>query len=98
MEREESGRLKVLGVLSFDTVPALWKQARSLFNKNESPSLCIDLGGVTRCDSAGLALLIEWTRSARRARKAIVFMNVPEQMLSLARVSSLEDILPLARQ
>jgi phospholipid transport system transporter-binding protein len=53
----------------------------------------LDLGGVGRADSAGLALLVEWSRQARRGRTALRFVNVPAQIRSLARVSHLEWLL-----
>jgi phospholipid transport system transporter-binding protein len=51
---------------------------------------------VTRADSAGLALLIEFLRTAGHAGNSVHFVNVPEQLLSIARVSGLESILSLS--
>ncbi len=56
----------------------------------------IDLKGVTRADSAGLALLVEWLRAAERAGKSISFVNVPVQLSSIARISGLDEILSLS--
>jgi phospholipid transport system transporter-binding protein len=55
----------------------------------------VDLAGVTRADSAGLALLVEWLREAENAGNEIVFVNVPDQLLSIARVCGLDEILSL---
>ncbi len=90
-----SGGLRVSGELVFETVPELLEQGRVLFEEG-APGFELDLGGVTRADSAGLALLVEWMRIAHRRHRNIVFRNVPEQMLAIARVSGLEEILPLA--
>ena len=54
------------------------------------------LKGVTRADSAGLALLLEWLRRSERAGCSISFVNVPEQLMSIARICGLEGILPLS--
>lgn len=92
---ETEGEFALRGSLSFDTVPGLWAQADGVFQ--DAPALTIDLGGVERADSAGLALLIEWTRQARDHGQTIRFVNLPEQMLAIARVSGLDNILPFYR-
>ena len=43
--------------LSFQTVPALWKQRSGIFKSNE-----IDLLD-TRIDSAGIAFLVQWSKA-----------------------------------
>lgn len=91
-----NSRLRVEGELIFTTVTDLQQQASSLFT--EADALDIDLKAVQRSDSAGLALLIEWMREARRQDKTLRFLNMPAQMLAIARVSSLDQILPLARE
>jgi phospholipid transport system transporter-binding protein len=88
--------LTVSGELSFATVPALLEQG-SVLLAGCGERIRLDLGGVTRADSAGLALLIEWLRIARRRRAVIEFRNIPPQMLAIARVSGLDSVLPLAQ-
>lgn len=95
IQADGDSRLRVEGELSFVTVPALQQQAAGLFES--ARELDVDLSGVERADSAGLALLIEWMREARRRDKALRLLNMPAQMLAIARVSSLDEILPLAR-
>jgi phospholipid transport system transporter-binding protein len=88
--------LTVNGELTFAAVPDLLEQGAALLAMHSAP-VRVDLGGVTRADSAGLALLIEWLRLARARRADIEFRNVPPQMLAIARVSGLDSVLPLAR-
>jgi phospholipid transport system transporter-binding protein len=85
--------LRVSGELTFSTVNNILKQSRTLFEL--IASLEIDLDDVTRSDSAGLALLVEWVRSANQANKKIVFHNIPTQMLAIATASGLDELLPL---
>jgi phospholipid transport system transporter-binding protein len=85
------GRFRVSGVLDAGTVGELLKQSVGLF-AGGSP-LEVDLAGVTEADSAGLALLIEWTRMAKEAGQPIRFDNVPGQISALARISEVEDLL-----
>ncbi|MFA7593302.1 MAG: STAS domain-containing protein [Thiohalobacteraceae bacterium] len=95
IRRAPDGRLLLAGELSFATVPRLWETSRNLLR--EDGDLHIDLKDVQRSDSAGLALLVEWMRVARQLGKPIEFLNIPAQMLAIARVSSLDQILPLSR-
>jgi len=95
LTRREDGCFILEGVLDFQSVPGIWQQGLALFA--EAPSLVLDLQQVSRSDSAGLALLIEWMRFARSHNKPISFINMPSQMLAIARVSSLDNILPLSR-
>jgi phospholipid transport system transporter-binding protein len=57
----------------------------------------VDLKGVTRADSAGLALLVELMRESSRKGSRIAFTHVPSQLLSIARVCGLEEILSLSK-
>ena len=87
------GRWLLTGELGFATVPGLLNGSGRELAASASE---VDLAGVTRADSAGLALLIAWTRARAGAGQAIRFTHVPAQLLSIARVCGLEEILPLA--
>lgn len=95
IEPHGPGRYVLSGVLSFETVPALWRRSDALLQG--VPEVKLDLKRITRTDSAGLALLVEWMRLARQRGIRINFLNIPSQMLAIARVSGLDDILPLSR-
>ena len=86
-----NGRWLLEGDLSFSSVPAILKlSARGLTASRE---IQVDLKGVTRADSAGLALLVEWLRESERAGKVITFSNVPKQLLAIAMLCGLDEIL-----
>lgn len=91
----DEGRLALLGELTFATVPGLSKDLAPTLKK--CPQLRIDLSGLERVDSAGLALLIEWTRLTRALGHSLEFINTPRQLLTIARVSGLDQILPFLR-
>ena len=95
LKRREDGCFVLSGNINFQTVPVIWREGVEMF-KN-APSLVLDLQGIDRSDSAGLALLIEWMRFARNLNRPISYMNMPAQMLAIARASSLDNILPLSR-
>ena len=82
------GRFLVSGELTFATV--------RVFAGNEE--LLVDLDDVVAADSAGLALLVDWTAAARQQGRHICFTNMPAQLLAIARVSGLDEVLPLRRE
>ena len=84
------GRFLVTGVLDAATVGPVLKRSALLFS--DSPTLQIDLAGVTESDSSGLALLIEWLRLAKQNRQQIGFHNMPRQIDALARISEVEEL------
>jgi phospholipid transport system transporter-binding protein len=83
------------GELDFATVPGVLQHAGA--DMRGVDGIRVDLKGVTRADSAGLALLVEWLRESERAGVPIRFINIPVQLLSIARVCGLEEILSLSR-
>lgn len=84
-------RFALSGPLTFDSVPSLLDVGFRLFK--ERTSVTLDLGEVTRADSAGLALMVEWIREANQRNATIHFENIPSQMLAIARTSRLEHVL-----
>jgi phospholipid transport system transporter-binding protein len=91
LETVAPGRYRVQGELSFATVGTLLDESRKKFDS--APGLDIDLSGVAHSDSAGLALLIEWLRLAKRAGKRLSYSNLPPQLLAIARLSDVDDLL-----
>ena len=91
LERRDTRSYGVHGAMTFDSVTDLWQQGDAMFS--EHTVVEIDLAGVTRTDSAGLALLVEWLREAARQGGRIEFLNLPPQMLAIAKVTNLEDVL-----
>ena len=85
--------LRLSGELSFKTVPALVASNEDFLSN--SNSIDIDLSDVSRTDSAGVALLIEWQRQAQKQNKSICFTNIPSQMLAIVRLSGVDDLLSL---
>ncbi len=88
---KESGVLEVTGEMVFATVNGLRLKGTSLWA--EAAPTEIDLAGVTRADSAGLSLLLEWLRMAAKADQALIFNNVPVQMLVIAELSDLGSLI-----
>lgn len=91
---QESGAYQIAGDLTFSTVSRFLAETQPLFRQADGP-LVFDLAGVSRADSAGLALLIEWLRHAHAADTSLRFQHIPEQLLNMASASALGAILEL---
>ena len=92
----EGGLFQISGELSFNTVNALLAESKTTLFATDSGQLDLELAAVSRADSAGLALLIQWMRMAREHHKEIRFHHLPEQLLAIARAGELEPLLPVA--
>jgi len=55
-----------------------------------------DLSAVRTCDSSALVVLLAWQRAALAAGKSIEVIGVPDDMLSLAKVYGVSNILPIS--
>lgn len=95
LEKISQGHYILKGQLNFKTVPQLWSENRASLFSDEAETLELDLSQLGRSDSSGLALLVEWYREAGLQNKKIVFFNLPSQMYDIARISGLNEILPL---
>jgi len=81
----QNGCLIVSGDLDFLTVPIVWKQSLPLLTA--SSELNFDLEKITFSNSAGLALLIEWMKYAKRSGKKIYFHHIPSQLNSIIKAT-----------
>jgi len=90
LESLGDGRFRVSGILDADTVTAILEESARKFT---APAIVVDLAPVTASDSAGMALLLEWLRVSRAAGHRIHFDNVPQQIMALARISEVDDLL-----
>jgi phospholipid transport system transporter-binding protein len=84
------GVVEVSGALTFETVPQFFAASGSWLGAG-SGALTVDLRGVTRIDSAGVALLLEWRQEARQAGRALAYTAIPEQVQHMIRVNGLSQ-------
>lgn len=89
---DDCGAITLSGDLVFATVGALLETGSRLVQ--QQPQAVVDLSAVVRCDSAGLALLIEWVALATANEGRLKFRSPPEALLDIARISHVEALLP----
>jgi phospholipid transport system transporter-binding protein len=90
---EHSKRFVVTGEMTLESAKIALIESKGVFDAVND--IEIDLQHVTQADSAGLALLVDWMRAAKKAKKSIAFKHLPEQMNSIAKASGLDELLPL---
>lgn len=89
------------GSLNLSTVPALARQGGRLLKalrakpEAEPLSVEIDLSGVKRSSSAGIALLLDWVDQASRDGIELHFRNWPDALVRIATFSNVEDLLKI---
>lgn len=95
IESLSGGTLCLLGVLDLRTGPVLREQGRGLICAEKGATLVLDCSKVEKSSSVGLSLLLAFMRDARAAQRPVRITGMPADMLEIARVSGLLDILPL---
>lgn len=84
----------IRGELSFKTAADALDDARAALDGGEG-AFEVDLSGVTRADSAALALLLELSRRARARKRELRCLGAPEQLRRLAGFFGVTEVLGL---
>lgn len=84
----KNNHVTLSGPLTLKTVPAWFEK---------TPQFCaqpirVDLAAVQEADSAGLALLVHWSKLARASSTPLQFTEVPPQLYQLAKIADLEEL------
>ena len=75
------------GELTFVTVNGMFTSGPKV---DPTKTVVVDLSGLTRGDSAGLSLLVEWLAVARASGGGLRYTGLPENFARLARVAGLD--------
>ena len=86
--------LALTGDLSFETLPGVLSQSAEYAARPDLPArLIIDFSGVGNVDSAAVALLLEWRRTALSRGKTLEFANLPANLLALADLYGVSELI-----
>ena len=91
IQEQKPGLYIIDGDLTFSSIDK--KTAKSFSFPKTAKQLTIDLKRVKTTDSAGLALIIEWIKYAQKNKIQLLLENIPEQLLSIARLSGVEQMI-----
>jgi len=90
-----NGSVHISGEMTFDSTPNLYRELESRFEGKGSVT-GIDLAGVNRADSSGLALLLEWQAMANRQQRKLQISNAPDNLLKLAKLCEADSLLDIS--
>ena len=85
------GRFALNGEMTFETAERILLASEVPFEQHTR--IEVDLAGVTKADSAGLALLLEWITWANHTVREIRFLSMPERILAIARTTEVDQLL-----
>jgi phospholipid transport system transporter-binding protein len=91
--RNAGERSEVVGPMTLDSARGLLEEGRAAL---AAGATVFDLGQVSEVDSSGLTVVFGWQRSAAGTGRAIRIVNPPRNLLSLAELYGVTDLLPLA--
>ena len=92
-------RVLVSGNLTMANVTALFREGLKLASAENALSgnrLEIDFSGIEKVDSSAVSLMLVWMREAQRSKISVSFSNVPDNLLSLAKLYGVAELLTLA--
>ena len=87
------GRVVVTGELTFATARDARQLGLLVLEASGAERIVVDCGGVTRADSAGLAVLLDWLAWGRRRSHPVSLQNLPASLLAIARISEVDELL-----
>lgn len=91
LEDKGDGRFALSGDMSFETAHQILKASESSLRQHAS--LEIDLSGVDKADSAGLALMLEWKAQAGQREAEVQFVGVPSSLLAIAKTAEVDGLI-----
>ena len=91
MIRVSGDKAEVSGPMTMAAAAALLAEGEAAI---ASAATAFDLAAVTELDSSCLAVVFGWMRAARAAGKSLRLMNPPQNLLSLAAVYDVAELLP----
>ena len=91
-----SGRVVVTGELTFGTAREARQIGILVLESSRADRIVVDCAEVTRADSAGLAVLLDWLGWGRRRARPLSLQNLPDSLIAIARISEVDGLLTAA--
>jgi len=86
--------LALTGELSYETIPGVLTESAEYAARSDLPErLTIDFAAITGVDSSAVALLLEWRRQALRRGKTLIFANLPANLMALAELYGVAELI-----
>ena len=89
----QSGRVVVTGELTFASARDARQLGVLILESSRADRIVVDCSAVTRADSAGLAVLLDWLAWGRRKSRPVSLEKLPASLLAIARISEVDGML-----
>ena len=93
--RVNDSQLAISGDMLFASATRLRAEGEKLL-PGMTENITVDLSQVGRVGSVGISVLLCWLRMAQVLGKKLKFVNAPDDMLDVSRVSSLDSVIPFS--
>jgi phospholipid transport system transporter-binding protein len=87
------GLVVVTGELTFATARDARQLGLLVLDSSRATRIVVDCSAVTRADSAGLAVLLDWLAWGRRKSRAVSLEKLPASLVAIARISEVDELL-----
>lgn len=92
MIRRSENRLEISGAVTMETVTVLFNEG---LKAETSSNMLIDLSNLEKVDSSAVSLMLAWLREAQKNKVSIKFVSVPDNLMSLAKLYGVAELLSL---
>jgi phospholipid transport system transporter-binding protein len=98
LQESSPGKFAAHGPLTFGTATLARASGLVAFGAgnpggNPGGAIEVDCSGITSSDSAGMAVLLDWLAIAKSAGRSLRYGSLPEQLLELARICDVLELL-----
>jgi phospholipid transport system transporter-binding protein len=87
------GRRLAEGPLTFASARRARELGLDAIDAAAGGKLVIDCQGITACDSAGLAVLLDWLAAAKAQGRSLRYVHLPQGLAALGRISEVNELL-----
>jgi len=87
---QDGDNYRIQGRITIANANALLTEGLKLFVRED---LVVDLSQLEEVDSSAVSLVLEWLREAQRNQRKLRFVNLPDNLKSLATLYSVLDLI-----
>ena len=88
---QDGNRWLISGAMTVTEMNSLLAESAALAG---SAHVEVDLKGVSDVDTSAISLLFEWLRQAHSRKSKVLFSNLPEDLVSLATLYGVLELIP----
>lgn len=87
---QDGDNYRIQGGITIANVNAVLAEGLKLFDRD---GLVVDLSQLEEVDSAAVSLVLEWLRTAQRGNHKLSFINLPDNLKSLATLYGVLELI-----